>query len=85
MKLYEYTNKQYVILETAYDAKVVDATYEEDDYNISLAETMESSELNDAVNGLIDPPEDNVEVWRGTVTSVSGTENVTIYIPESWD
>lgn len=89
MKLFDYIGKQYVILETAYDAKVVDVENDEDDYNIVLKEKAKPEDLDETIAEILadnsDIPEEEVTIWEGTVASVSGTENVTIYVPASWD
>ncbi len=89
MKLFDYIGKQYAILETAYDAKVVDVENDEDDYNIVLKEKAKPEDLDETIAEILagnsDIPEEEVTIWEGTVTTVSGTENVTIYVPASWD
>lgn len=96
MKLYNIIpGRQWAVLDANYGADVIDITRCEDDYTTLDYHAVQWSSVQTAdnidaplhlirTNGQPDPDE-TIYVYRMEVTSVSGTEVVTLYIPESWD
>ena len=88
MKLNEIIDREYAIIETEYGCISSDVTYDTDDYQIALQETVKAGILPEAVIDCIKENADysqdeDVDVWTGKVFGAA-VEDVTVYIPESW-
>ena len=89
MKLYDAIGKENVIMETAYGVWEHNTINDEDDYSLVLLMRPIADLLSGTVaellqrNGIL--PKERVDVWSGTVTTSTGTEDVLVYIPDSWE
>ena len=90
MKLYDYINREYAVILTEYGCTTETISDDMDEYSIQQIGSVRAKELSEAVidnikaNAVYDPDE-IVDVWSGTVSSVAGIEDVTVYVPETWD
>ena len=95
MKLSEIFGQEYVLVETEYGVRNVDTTSDENDYEINKSKVVALKDLESAedtsfiaetIKELGADGEENgrIYIYEGTVTTVSGTENCTIYAPEFW-
>ena len=89
MKLYDAVGKENVIMETAYGVWEHNTLNDEDVYSLVLLMCPIVDLLSGAVAELLQrngiPPKERVDVWSGTVTTPTGTEDVVVYIPDSWE
>ena len=89
MKLYDAVGKENVIMETAYDVWEHNTLNDESDYSLVLRMRPMANSLNSTVAELLQrngiPPKERVDVWSGTVTTSTGTEDVVIFVPDSWE
>ena len=90
MKLYDYLNREYAVILTEYGCNAETVSDDMDEYNIQQIGSAKARELSESVidsikaNAIYDPDE-VIDVWKGTVSSVAGIEDVTVYVPETWD
>ena len=90
MRLYNAVNHCYVIAETLYGVSCVDTLTDENDYDIRFDGKLEVNNLPEYIREIIenestDLNDETVDVYKGTVTTVAGTESITVYVPETWD
>ncbi len=94
MKLYDIINQQYVLTETEYGIMDTDTSHDDDDYCLSLNGKTSLLKLKESAPNIyeriskeaedVQCEEENIDIYEGTVTSVSGTESCMVYAPDFW-
>ena len=83
--------KEFAIVHTMYGIKAENLHEDEDDYDITYVGQVTASDLDPVVIECIKresteyDPDDSIEVWEGKVSTVAGLEDVTVYLPDSWE
>jgi hypothetical protein len=81
-------NAEYAIMETEYDAKNVDLTYDDDEYDLISEHQATLGELSNTIKELIEGESNEIEddekvnIYQ---TRMGSGEIVTWYVPESWN